>query len=144
MSATVDLDWQGDFVLDDCGNTKIATGDRCFLQRIIRRLLTTPRLFDATTQLPIGIPDYIFNVTFGAGLRRIVDSIANLTEIKRVVNAQILADPETSRHVRPVVEIFNDPSTPSNVLSMAITVVRAGSSSITFSLKITGLAAESM
>jgi len=136
-TGTLDLPWNGDFTLDSQGRTVIADGDTAFLQRIERRLLTTPRLTDSTTGRGITRPDYLFEPTFGAGMRRLVDRTYYLEELKRLVTAQVLADPETSQAPPPQIEVVatDTLATAGNsVVEIHITVVRKPDRLISFTL----------
>lgn len=129
------LEWQGDFLLDEGGNTLLADGDTAFVQRLIRRILTSPRYFDRRSGLPIAPPDYIFEPEFGAGLRRLVNDILSIDEVNRLVNAQVVADLETSNISRPRVEVAEDPQGSGDVFINVI-VVRQPNVLIAFGVRL--------
>lgn len=133
MSAAVDVPWEGDFSVDELGNTNIAEGDIAYVQRLIRRLLTSPRLLDAYTKRAVAAPDYIFEPEFGAGLRRLINMPVRQEEIQRLVSGQILADEETSKAVRPDIrtEVLDDGSVFINIIAL-----REPNVSIAFGLRI--------
>jgi hypothetical protein len=131
MSTSVYLDWQGDFQIDELGNTLLADGDTAFVQRLIRRILTTPRMFNMNTGEPIVPPDYIASPEFGCGARRLVNMAVGVDEIKRVVTAQIAEDPEVDTTVKPVINVSSDRM---GRMSVDMVVVRKPNVSIAFGL----------
>jgi hypothetical protein len=79
------------------------------VQRLLRLILTTPRLFDKTTGIPIAAPDYLLHPTVGAGLRYLIGRTPRVEEVQRLVYGQIASDPETSLAVRPEVIVVGQP-----------------------------------
>lgn len=134
MRFAASLPWRGDFAVDDHGHLIMVEGDIAYQERIIRRLLTTPRLFDRYTGVPIAVPDYIFNPPFGAGLRRLVNRVISIDELTRLITGQILEDAETKKSVKPKVEVemFDD-----GTLVTDIVAVREPNSSMAFGINIT-------
>jgi len=135
MSYSVYVPWSGDFSIDDRGYTVIADADTTYVQRLVRRLLTSPRLFDGATGTPIAAPDYLFEPEFGAGLRRMVDRTAVARDIERIVLAQVAADPETSEKTRPEVNVNIDDY---GVANVGIIAVRKPNFTVIFGIKIKG------
>jgi hypothetical protein len=105
ITSTAYLSWNDDFQINDKGEIYTCDPDTAYKQRLIRRLLTASRVFNQVTGIPIIAPDYIFNPSFGAGLRRKVDTTLSVDDIKRIVLEQIILDPETSGKVKPIVQV---------------------------------------
>ena len=107
---TFDIPWSGDFALDDRGRIVLTDENTAYVHRIIRRLLTTPRIKDAVSGHYIIPPDYLAEPDFGIGLRRKVLSTVNKTELKRLIYNQVGADPETSKAALPdiIIEVRKD------------------------------------
>ena len=131
---TVSLPWSGDFTIDDSGRIVLVSGDEAFIERLYRRILTTPRLFDNITGIPIATPDYLFSPTFGAGLRRAVDTVVNVNQIKRLIQEQVSADKETDRSKGVVVDVVTEEGTGRSGVRINVKVARANSSVLAFSV----------
>ncbi len=73
----------GDWQVDISGDLLTSDGDTETRQRVTRRLLTSPRTVppDGTAILP---PDYIFEPTYGAGLRRMIGSAVSSNNAQTV------------------------------------------------------------
>ena len=120
--------------MDDRGYTALVNGDLAYIQRIIRRLLTTARLFDQFSGEPVAPPDYIFDPNFGAGLRRMINRAISEDELVRIVTSQIIQDPETSPKVRPKATLRANPG--DGTFTLDLVVVRDPTHTIAFGLKL--------
>ena len=88
----VSLVWGGDIVSDATGDVALASGTTLGQQRVLRRLLTNPG-------------DYIWELTYGAGLARFVGMPGNLLAIKAAIRAQIFKEPAVSRLPEPSIDV---------------------------------------
>lgn len=132
MSIALDLPWKGDFYLDDRGRFATVDGDTAYVQRLIRRILTTPRLFDGHGNPAINA-DYLSSPTFGAGSRRLIHTALNRNEVERIITNQILLDPETSKKTKPRIEMT---TAADGTVHVAIVAVRAPNISLAFGLRV--------
>lgn len=105
MPALNDLDhyWSGDLSATPAGDVLTSQGTARGQQRVLRRLLTNPRqvLTDGTV-LP---PDYPWQPTYGAGLPRLIGSLAGLDEIKAAIRGQIYLEAAVARQPEPVITV---------------------------------------
>lgn len=136
VTRTADVPWQGDFSVDSDGRINLVEGDLAYVQRLLRRLLTGPRLVDEVSGVPIAPPDYIFEPAFGAGLRRVINTIISPLEVQRLITQQIKADPETVRSVPPRINLFQDKS---GEVYCQIFAPRSPNGSIKFALNLSDL-----
>lgn len=91
--------------------TQSATGDLLAVagstqgsQRVLRRLLTNPALFDSSGNVTIP-GDYIFHPSYGAGLPRMVGDTVNIPKITGVIRGQIFLESSVSRNPAPVITV---------------------------------------
>lgn len=131
---TIDVHWMGDIRVDDAGNTLLVDGNGAYLQRLVRRLLTTPRGLDQLGNPSIP-PDYIFSTSFGAGLRRIINTPLVKEEIRRIVTQQILADPETNKDSPPDIQLD---TTDLGYIRMWVIAYREPNVPVSFGLRVGG------
>lgn len=115
------LEWGSDFQIDDTGDIMLAQDDKvaatATIQRLVRMLLTSPRLKDERGNFLAPSDDY-FNPDYGAGLRAAVDmgfSQANLAALRSAIFNQLSNDPGVASTPSPVVNV--------TLLSDNITVV---------------------
>jgi phage baseplate assembly protein W len=86
-----------DLQLSATGGLLLASGPALVQQRILRRLLTNPG-------------DYIWQPTYGAGLRQMVGQNANLLAIQNVIRSQIFAETDVLQTPAPVITATQDPA----------------------------------
>ena len=129
MSISVDISWSSDWSVDSQGRTVIANAEDTYIQRLIRRILTTPRILDSFTNYPIVPPDYIFHPSFGAGLRRLIGYPVRPDALVRLIEDQVVADPETSTDVKPEIRVDLKPN---GVALIAVKCVREPNVTVAF------------
>ena len=88
----IDLDhnWGGDLAAASTGDLLTVAGSDASQQRILRRLLTSPG-------------SYLWNLSYGAGLGRLVGTTVSDREIKGLVYAQLRLESSVAQSPRPVV-----------------------------------------
>lgn len=105
MPALNDIDhyWGGDLSATPAGDVLASQGTARGQQRVLRRLLTNPRqvLADGTI-LP---PDYPWQPTYGAGLPRMIGSLASPAEITAAIRGQIYLEAAVARQPEPVITV---------------------------------------
>jgi hypothetical protein len=111
--ADLSLEWpasqtlNGDFAVDATGDLLTCSLDTEARQRVTRRLLTNQRQLstDGLTVLP---PDYIFDPTYGCGLRRLVGAAVNsryAQQIKQTVLDGVLQEDVVAANPPPQVVV---------------------------------------
>lgn len=80
----------GDLSLAANGDLLLAAGDTLVEQRVLRRLLTNAG-------------DYIWHLTYGAGLGAMVGSPANAAAIEAAIRSQIFQESSVAQQPAPVV-----------------------------------------
>jgi hypothetical protein len=89
------LRFGGDLQVSASGDLLLATGPQVVKQRILRRLLTNAG-------------DYIFQIPYGAGLRKQVGQDSNLLAIQNIVRSQIFAEADVAQVPAPVITATQD------------------------------------
>ncbi len=83
----------GDIELDGTGDLRQSFGSDAGRQRVLRRLLTNPG-------------DYIFHLSYGAGLGSFVGQIVNAPRITAVIQAQMFRERAVAQAPAPDVQVF--------------------------------------
>ncbi len=86
-----------DLVVGPTGDLAAAEGTALGQQRVLRRLLTNQA-------------DYIWQLTYGAGLARFVGQPVDVARIGGVIRSQMLREPAVARSPEPVVDVQADGS----------------------------------
>lgn len=94
MTLDISHQWGGDLDVGSSGDLAVVASPISGSQRILRRLLTNPG-------------DYIWNLTYGAGLSRFVGQVGSTSHIRAVIQSQMMEEPAVIRYPRPTVEIVN-------------------------------------
>jgi len=79
----LDQTFGGDISVNNTHDLLLASGVTLCQERILRRLLTNPG-------------DYIWQPSYGAGLRQYVGSVGKINEIVRVIKTQMALEPGVS------------------------------------------------
>lgn len=86
-----------DLAASACGDLATADGTLLGQQRVLRRLLTNPG-------------DYVWNLSYGAGLAQFVGQPASAARIASVIRSQIFQESVVARTPEPVIDVTVDPS----------------------------------
>jgi hypothetical protein len=81
-----------DLTLSPSGDIAIATGATLTQQRVLRRLLTNSR-------------DYIWNLSYGAGLGRFVGQTIDQGRISALIRSQIFKEASVARTPEPAIDV---------------------------------------
>ena len=81
-----------DLALSSTGDIATVIGPQLAQQRVLRRLLTNPG-------------DYIWNLTYGAGLAAFVGLPASATRIAAIVRSQIFKEAAVARSPEPLIDV---------------------------------------
>ncbi|MDE1990795.1 MAG: phage tail protein [Betaproteobacteria bacterium] len=87
----------GDLSLNAGGDLLTASGQDEVTQRLLRRLLTNTG-------------DYIWQLSFGAGLPQQVGKTTDLTAVQSAIRSQIFADAGVAKFPEPVVTLTSQPN----------------------------------
>src|SRR5271155_3821108 len=87
--------WGSDLVLSPTGDLASVVNPALGLQRVLRRLLTNPG-------------DYIWNLTYGAGLPAMVGQIVNVPAIQGLITSQMLREAAVAQSPLPQVTVSTD------------------------------------
>jgi hypothetical protein len=98
MILDIEHQWGGDLGTGSTGDLAVTTGSTAVTQRLLRRLLTNPG-------------DYIWNLTYGAGLPGFVGAPTRTKEIEAVVRSQMALEAAIARVPQPVIDVSNQVST---------------------------------
>lgn len=96
--------WSGDLTAAANGDFLAASDSERTKQRILRRLLTNPAQKDAAGNVIVP-GDYIFHPDYGAGLPRLVGSLATPAEIRALIRGQMLMEASVARNPAPVITV---------------------------------------
>ena len=92
----VTLIWGGDFSAGNTGDLSLVSGVGLGQQRVLRRLLTNPG-------------DYIWDLSYGAGLGQFVGSPTNAAAIRSAIRSQIFKEASVARLPEPVIDVQSGP-----------------------------------
>ena len=81
-----------DLAWGNSGDLAVADGQEWGQQRVLRRLLTNPG-------------DYLWHLTYGAGLPGMVGNPANAARITAITRAQMLQEGAVARNPMPMVDV---------------------------------------
>ncbi len=95
MSDTT-LIWGGDLSAGNTGDLSLSSGVVLGQQRVLRRLLTNPG-------------DYLWDLSYGAGLGQFVGVPTNTAAIKSAIRSQIFREASVARLPEPVIDIQSSP-----------------------------------
>ncbi|HUB91409.1 MAG TPA: hypothetical protein VMA74_16925 [Dyella sp.] len=96
--------WSGDCSAAANGDLLKASDMERSKQRILRRLLTNPAQKDASGNVIVA-GDYIFHPDYGAGLPRLVGSLASPAEIRALIRGQMLMEASVARNPPPDITV---------------------------------------
>ncbi|QAU22605.1 phage tail protein [Dyella sp. M7H15-1] len=96
--------WSGDCSAAANGDLLTASDTERAKQRILRRLLTNPAQKDAAGNVTVH-GDYIFHPDYGAGLPRLVGSLASPAEIRALIRGQMLLEASVARNPAPNITV---------------------------------------
>lgn len=94
--ADLSLTYGGDLGFSASGDLALATRDMLTRQRVLRRLLTTPG-------------DYIWNLSYGAGLGQYVGAAGGQTLVGSVATAQMRLESRVAAQPAPTVDVTTNP-----------------------------------
>lgn len=100
----IDHYWNGDCSAAANGDLLTASDSERSKQRILRRLLTNPAQKDAAGNVVVP-GDYIFHPDYGAGLPRMVGSLATPAEIRARIRGQMLLETSVARSPPPDITV---------------------------------------
>ena len=89
--------WGGDLMIGATGDLATVTADTRVQQRVLRRLLTNAG-------------DYIWQLTYGAGLPAMVGAPMNVAATRSVIRSQIFNESGVAQVPEPVIAMTGDPS----------------------------------
>lgn len=96
--------WSGDCSAAANGDLLTSSGTERSKQRILRRLLTNPAQKDASGNVVVP-GDYIFHPDYGAGLPRLVGSLASPAEIRALIRGQMLTEASVASNPAPDITV---------------------------------------
>lgn len=106
--------WGDDLALGPGGDLAVSGGSTLAGQRILRRLLTNPG-------------DYIWQLTYGAGLGSLIGQPLSPTRVNALIRAQIFKESAVARSPEPVINVSHDSSAAAGVFYVSITYTEATS-----------------
>ena len=89
--------WGSDLTIGGTGDLAVATGPQLGQQRVLRRLLTNPG-------------DYIWQISYGAGLARFIGQPTNAVQIRALIRSQIFKEATVARVPEPVIDVEVSPA----------------------------------
>ena len=89
--------WGSDLAIGVTGDLAVAAGPQLGQQRVLRRLLTNPG-------------DYIWQISYGAGLARFIGQPANALQIRALIRSQIFKEAAVARVPEPVIDVEVSPA----------------------------------
>ncbi len=87
--------WGNDLSTSPTGDLALVSGDALTQQRVVRRLLTS-------------IGDYIWQLSYGAGLPGLVGQPQKISATKAIIRAQIFNEPSVATNPEPVINVTAD------------------------------------
>lgn len=94
--ADLSLTYGGDLGFSASGDLALATRDTLTRQRVLRRLLTTPG-------------DYLWSLSYGAGLGQYVGAAGGQTLVGSVATAQMRLESRVAAQPAPTVDVTTNP-----------------------------------
>lgn len=86
------LDYGSDISLGPTGDLALSDGPQLTQDRLLRRLLTSPR-------------SYLWHLQYGAGLPAMLGKPVFTTRIKAIIRAQVLREATVARNPPPVIDV---------------------------------------
>lgn len=84
--------WGSDLLVGSTGDLATASGAELGQQRVLRRLLTN-------------LDDYIWQLTYGAGLARFIGQPGNAVLTRALIRSQIFKEASVARTPEPVIDV---------------------------------------
>lgn len=84
--------WGADLMIGPTGDLATASGVELGQQRVLRRLLTNAN-------------DYIWQVTYGAGLARFIGQPGSAIRIRALIRSQIFKEAAVARTPEPIIDV---------------------------------------
>ncbi len=84
--------WGADLQIGTTGDLATASGVELGQQRVLRRLLTN-------------VEDYIWQLTYGAGLARFIGEPGSAIRIRALIRSQIFKEAAVARSPEPVIDV---------------------------------------
>jgi phage baseplate assembly protein W len=106
--------WDSDLSTGPTGDIATATGPVLTQQRLLRRLLTNPG-------------EYIWHLSYGAGLAQFIGQPADPLRIRAVIRSQMFKEPAVARTPEPVIDVQLSPGGASGSVYVHIRYVDAPS-----------------
>lgn len=91
--------WGADLTTGPTGDIALSDGSALGVQRVLRRLFTNSA---NGTQ---AVADYIWHLTYGAGLPARVGSVADAAQIKSIIRSQILMESAVAKSPTPIITV---------------------------------------
>lgn len=88
--------WGSDLLIGPTGDLAIVSGVQLGSQRVLRRLLTN-------------VNDYIWQVTYGAGLAGFIGQPGNVVSIRALIRSQIFKEAAVARTPEPSIDVQISP-----------------------------------
>ena len=88
--------WGSDLLIGPRGDLATASGTQLGQQRVLRRLLTN-------------LDDYIWQLTYGAGLARLIGQPGSAVAIGALIRSQIFKEAAVARTPEPVIDVQVSP-----------------------------------
>lgn len=106
--------WGSDLLLGPTGDLATVSGIELGQQRVLRRLLTNAN-------------DYIWQVTYGAGLARFIGQPGSAARIRALIRSQIFKEAAVARSPEPVIDVLVSPDGAAGTVYVHIRYVDAPS-----------------
>ncbi len=84
--------WGADLLIGPTGDLATASGVELGQQRVLRRLLTN-------------VNDYIWQLTYGAGLARFIGQPGSAVRIRALIRSQIFKETAVARTPEPIIDV---------------------------------------
>jgi hypothetical protein len=94
--ADIDHQWGSDLSFGSTGDIAAVIGSALGQQRVLRRLLTNPL-------------DYIWQITYGAGLAGFIGQPTNTLQIRATIRSQIFKEQAVAQNPEPTISVTVDP-----------------------------------
>ncbi|WDZ97992.1 phage tail protein [Herbaspirillum sp. WKF16] len=96
--------WGGDLDVSASGDLLPVDGTVLGQQRVLRRLLTNPAV-QGLNGAPNDPGDYLFHLTYGAGLPRQVGRLVDVAKVRALIRGQILMEAAVARSPAPEIDV---------------------------------------
>lgn len=105
--------WGQDIEIDSSGDLRLVRSSDLTRERVIRRLLTSPG-------------DYIWSLSYGAGLSRIIGTPVDTRAVEAMIRLQMRSEQSVQTSPPPVVKKAGDTRQNSDTLALSIQYVESG------------------